>query len=249
MKRSKKPRSTAKTTAVGRSSSLLWSMIQRVLAPAFLLCSTLVFLAIPRIHEVQCLYADTQQPCSEQERAYFDTLEGRPLFFIDIEKIIRTDTTHAPFVITTISKTLPTTLKVRISPLEQIYTLSSNDELYGLSQTGVIIPYHTQTALHLTCQSTEMCQSNGVLSPSLLTLVELLSTHQVFSSTPLTITITTPHHIAVHNDAFPTVLITQSADSGTLDTLEALLSSPDYTQSTTTIREIDMRFRLPVLRI
>lgn len=207
------------------------------------------------VQEISCYNELINQECSDEIKTQLASLHGTSLFFTDVEQTIqRNNNNTVPFTVATIRKKLPATLILSVQPESAAYTLSTlqSDEIHTTaSANGNVVP-----------QNNIVTSIPHVYLADPSTVVQEQIIQKEFHSTVMTITTAvkdispaierveyiSPQEIRLVQPGVATYIIAEPVPLYLLQHLKTIIEAPELREVPRPIREIDLRFRLPVLR-
>lgn len=213
------------------------------------------------IREVSCVTQDAlcSQTAQDELKALFI---GKHLFFIDVEKYITSSSESKSITLLTFSKKLPHTLQLQVIEEPILYVLMlPNSTFVGAGTQGSlkkrgerldsIVSYDTapvlvvsDTALIESISSAQTRRIPAMYHEPIKSLVLALKQHNL---KPQSIEWSGTDAIRVSLDG-TMIILDSSNPSGSIEGAVRILGSEDLTSLPKKVSEVDMRFKLPVLR-
>lgn len=194
------------------------------------------------------------QSCPIELQQYADQVVGRSMFGVDYSEVLAQQEYPLPTQLSSVKKQLPHQLELAFASQPLEYKLLVGEQVYSVSKTGALF---TQTDLPAPITITvsqdfsQLTESEDQLQPSihtcLHTLAQGLNTPSLKQSQLTwldkdTITL-------IMNGEQQTIFLDCENPSTQLHDLQRILTSPEFQEKSADIKEIDMRFELPVLRM
>lgn len=221
----------------------------------FLIILISVVFASLKVQSVTCSMDTT--PCSEEVAVLLTGFKGKSFFFYDFKKETSADDNPLSFEIVEIKRELPSTIHVTIKTEQPLYTLISADgsTKQAISSSGKMLPT-TREIQGILVQVPD--KNNMTINPIM---------HALISDIIVTITpeyslekleYISPTEIKIYNKDLPVLIVGDPIPTYALQHLGEIMYTIDNTQLSTSsaelsipnpsIKELDLRFTMPVLR-
>ncbi len=194
------------------------------------------------------------QPCPAELSSYAEHFVGQPLFGVDYGHVLQTTPYSVPLNINTIQKQLPNTLYVDFHIPPVAYQLQSGERSISVTDTGAAFENPALTApltIYTTVAPEELMTPNQTLQPTIHACITTLQTSLTrYNFKRGKLSWVDKDTITLIMDGEQQIIFLDCAAIGTqVAKLSLLLSSTEYREKQATVKEIDMRFDLPVLRM
>lgn len=186
------------------------------------------------------------------------SLQGSSLFFTNIEEKLTSDSTGASQQFTLIShqKILPNALQLTFAPDSALYLLQAQDTTWIVSQRGYLSSYSGEsseaTKVNVPSisysQSLELSESTQLQPTVHQPLATLVSESQRHHLQLAHIEWRTSEFIVLQLENYPRVLVTAADPNHSIAILHTLKKNLDLSTVDAGIKEVDLRFKLPVVR-
>jgi hypothetical protein len=181
-------------------------------------------------------------------------LEGKSLFLTDYSEILREQGLPLPITLKTITKELPQTLNLTFVTQPLAYQLFTNEGMISVSESGLPFKENTIPApvtIELTPPLASILASPTEVQPAVHQPLTALS-HTLQESKVAVKKITWVDKdtiILIMNEEQQTAVLDVQDPQAAVRKLELIAVSPEYQAVEKNVREIDLRFNLPVLRM
>jgi hypothetical protein len=215
--------------------------------------ATLMVTLLFRVKEVECSLSSGSR-CPDELTQSSATLKNRSLFFSDFQTLIeQPGFNDHHYKLANLSKRLPSTLIIELQPLETAYliALRGSDRLVAVSESGVIHtdPVESDSAVVEVEKNTweQIIEKDSAeeLHSTIMRLLDSLYKNEFFYDT---ITWINHDEIRVKIAGGVEVIFDSSLSELTVYQTKSLLNSKEFAELEVKPVEVDMRFRLPVLR-
>ena len=203
-----------------------------------------------QVTDITCTTTDNQS-CPTSVQASLNSAIGKSFFFTNFERdFSASDAETQPYTIQSINKILPGTLVVMVQLETPAYLLITKDGQYSISQSGSVIAAdsHPQSLATITIQSEIPIIADGKLPDKYHSVIssileEILRQEMVVA----TITWVDDQTLYVDLQNGPRVVLESQTAGQRVQHLPVILQSTEV-KSLPQLAEIDLRFKLPVLR-
>ncbi|MBU0576099.1 hypothetical protein KJ707_02980 [Patescibacteria group bacterium] len=204
---------------------------------------------IIKIHQIECKLNDDS--CPHELTQKLDGLKKKSLLFSNIEKHVL-DLNLDLYQLNEIKKTLPGRMELSFSTKANSYTLTieSNQQPYLVTENGLIYPDKSNDlVMRITLKNWPEVITENRINQSLHTLitnlVKYLNQHQIKIQQ---IIIHHPNHIEIILDNRLIAIAQESQLEQQIAKLAIILEKLDFPSIDQNIKEIDLRFKFPLLR-
>jgi hypothetical protein len=222
----------------------------------FLLVSLVFFIAgIGHFFRVQTIICTLdQQPCPTELHGYAGHLQGLPIFGYEYAQILNSKPYSLPLTIATVHKQLPSTILVdfHIPTLE--YQIQSPDRKLSVTKSGTAYESPDLTAAFIVTTNLgadQFISAEKKIYQHIHSCISSLQTQlQQTNLLNTKVSWVDKDTITLIMDGEEQVVLLDCVDiEMQVAKLSILLRASEYQEKRTTIKEIDMRFELPVLRM
>lgn len=215
--------------------------------PFLLVLSLAGFIALEKVTQIECVLEATQ--CPPETLQLLDRLKGQKLFFTDLHVAAATALQSYPEVqVQDLVRVWPTTVKVTLKPSQPVYRVTSGDQHWVATHDGYLIKTQEGTS---TVPQIYIADGNLLMNESISPqfherLTVLLHSLEAEKISYREIEVQSETRVLVLLETKTAVL---SLDAPAYDSkrLSLVLKGlePDKLD---TVREIDLRYKFPVLR-
>lgn len=231
----------------------------RIFVSVLLLIITSILLAQLKITSINCTVQN--QPCTEETTRILQKLIGKSIFFTNIEKELNNSQNTSGITIEKIGRELPSTLHIQVKTEPVLYSLESKDSnaKFSISNKGYIFPFvESSNNPTVIVNNAETLISGSSVDEKAHQLISQIISIQVQGSFLKSIEYLSSNEIKLQYSELPILIVADPIPVSTLQHLDAIMYTVENTQLSTTsadvkpkqpnIKEIDLRFSLPVLR-
>lgn len=219
------------------------------------LASKGLFLSLFSVQQLHCqlVVSDIEtESCPEELVNQLQALQGTSLFWTRFEEQIDQMGLEL-YQLVDISKYLPNTLELRFVPTKTVYVIKSgtDDQSLRVTQSGrLALDVHDTAVPEVRLHDTSINLTTGQqLDQKLHAVLNNLASYLEIEQLPVkTIDYYQSGFIVVHLEADTVAIVDEQLNHGQIKKLKRILSELDRGAVTQPIREIDLRFNLPVLR-
>ena len=209
----------------------------------------LIALFFPKVKRMDCEI--NSQPCSEDITQYLDKLHNSRLFFVDHRSLLAEISNQTlPFRVINIRKILPNSLSFELESLPATYklTLPDTQESYGISSDGSFVPQSRETLTEIFVPTQVVSNDEGRVNPAFNSTIVLILDAVPKSRLIEKIVYKSPQEIQLYFLKSPMILVADPIPVYALQHLDSILYTVEQTPLESPVKEIDLRFSLPVLR-
>lgn len=205
-----------------------------------------------RVKTVKCTLDN--EVCPEALQSSLNVLQNQSLFFVDLQKAATKNGIPVPATLTKLKKQLPHTVSVEFSSETLLYQLQTDQGMVAISSSGTVfhdIAERPPITIEVKPPLNQLITADGHLLPDmhqgLVAVVENLGKYQL----PIShITwVDKDSILLIMNEGQLTGIIDSKSPNTELEKLQTILQSDQYQKVASTVKEIDVRFKLPVLRM
>ncbi len=205
-----------------------------------------------QVSQVACVLDG--RSCPENLTTYTTNFHGLPIFGYDYTTVLETTPFPLPILLTQVKKELPNKLHLEFSMQPLAYQLTTPERKLTISEAGRVFEESNLAApievavippLEQILASETQVQTN--VHDCIKNLAKALTVHNLLQSKVSWVdkdTIT-----LIMNGEQQTAILDCTNPAVAVRKLAVIVSSPEYQEKKATIKEIDVRFDLPVLRI
>lgn len=211
-----------------------------------------IILNIFTIRQIDCIL--DKQSCPQNLQEQLEVLKGKSLFATDYANILHQSGLPLPVTLESVDKELPTTVSLEFVTQPLAYQLETSSGKFSISQSGIPFKETTVTvpititltpSLETILENPSLLKSN--VHQPLLLLAQALQTEKMEISK---VTWVDKDTITLIMDGEPqTVILDSHNPAAAVGKLKRIIASTEYRSVAQTVREIDLRFDLPVLRM
>lgn len=204
------------------------------------------------IKEISCQLDGKECPASVQQAV--SVLKGKSLFATDYQEILREQSLPLPITLQSIKKHLPQRIELAFSTQTLAYQLLTSEGTVAVTATG--IPFKENATQAATSIELKPTYSDVLASPEqikpevhepLQKLANALQTTQLAVEKVSWVDKDTI--ILIMKSEQHTALLDASDPEAAIKKLQLILNSAEYQAVAPKVKEIDLRFTLPVLRM
>lgn len=251
--RSRKSSQTSSHKAQQAIAGLVQSTVARIIGSGLIVIGIFSFLnSFFTVSTVECRI--DQRSCPDELLGYMEHFKGLPIFGRDYSQVLQEHFYPLPILLTDTEKYLPNTVILHFTTQPLAYQLSIGDRKLTVSTGGLVFENPELTApIAITVHSPfeQMTVSETQMQPAVHTcLISLVEQLQAANLPPAKVSWVDKDIITLIMDGEQqTIFLDCENPSSQVAKLSLLVSSPEYQDTRTSIREVDMRFDLPVLRM
>jgi hypothetical protein len=221
----------------------------------FVIIIFFITLAMLRVQNVECAIAG--QECPQEVVNSLQALKGKSIFFINIQKELNEKNLVPEFyVYSTFKKTLPGALTVNFTQERPLYKLVVQEESYILGQSGVFLPQNDKDQFFpmIIWQEDvgQVIDFDGVIGKveinqhnMFLRVAKNLEANNLQNAI---ITWKNEDEIFLEIKNKPRLVFDKTSLQTKLDIATTILNSRDLINFENSVKEVDLRYNLPVLR-
>lgn len=210
------------------------------------------FIQFFQVSQINCLV--DEKPCPAELLSYTDYFKGQPMFGTDYSQILTQHSYPLPILLRDVQKQLPNKLELHFTAQPLSYLLTSGERRLVVSATGQIFEDPNLTAPVSIALQPDLDQILEAEHQVKATIHSCLNTFAEALTDPIvrlskvswvdkdTITL-------IMNGEQQTVFLDCEDPSAAINKLKFILAAPEFQEKKATIKEIDVRFDLPVLRM
>lgn len=251
--RSRKNSPTSSQTASRALTGAAQSWLAKVIGVGLLLFGvSSFFIQFFQVSQIDCLL--DEKPCPPELISYTDYFKGQPMFGTDYSQILTEHSYPLPILLQDVQKQLPNKLELHFTTQPLSYLLTSGERRLVISTTGKIsedpnltapVSIAVQPGLDQILETEHQVKAS--IHSCLNTFAEaltdsLLRQAKVSWVDKDTITL-------IMNGEQQTVFLDCEDPRTAINKLIFILAAPEFQEKKATIKEIDVRFDLPVLRM
>lgn len=205
-----------------------------------------------KVKQILC-FVQNQQACSPQLiSALEQSLLGQPMFFKDyLPVLVSSGKLTEPVSLVYVTKRLPDTLELGFQQELPLYIINYNNQQAVVSTSGRLFQHAVATASnYFIINSQSDLSLNGMIQPDIHhTLSSLVTTLQELDLAVKDITWVDKSTIRLSMDERAVEAVIDSEHpKQELHKLAVIMKSREYQEFTEPVKEIDLRFTMPVLR-
>lgn len=221
---------------------------QKLISILFII--TILFILLNRTKVVECQIEKTT--CPDDLIENLNTLKGSSFFFTNIsQKLEDNKTNDSIYILESISKKFPGTIKLSFKQEEIKYSLLINDQIFYIGKSGATIPTkldNTQTVSFTWKNEKDIVKDNNVedsYHKKFLNIAESLSKN---TKENIIIIWVSDSEIILEIPDEPIYIFDKQTIETQVKKVDTIINAKELEEIEEPILEIDMRFDLPVLR-
>lgn len=237
-------------------SSINFSKILKILFLGILIFVAYLILVAGKmlfsVRDINCKLSN-DAACPEHLLAELEVLKNKPIFFTDYKSILsKENALSQPYSITQVTKTLPSTLNIIFTAEDSLFIIEQSSQSYLISSSGKVFPndqIQSEQAIVKVITDNTLVENNQIDSGTFHTISTILTTGDELDLPIQSITWVDKSTIKLNMKEITEVAIIDSESPRLeLQKLTNILSSKEYQTLPETKQELDLRFRMPVLR-
>lgn len=201
------------------------------------------------VRTIVCTIAATE--CPDEITAQLSQLMGKRLIGVNLLTQAEQALAAEPLDIIAFKKKLPSTVHIQLSRIPYTFNLKQNDTFYAVSSKGKLYATAAVPSL-LSIQTTvplsELLVADNQLQPHLHQAFQSLAEAAPTLTTLKIIELLDKNTLVFTMNSTVRVLLSTQKVSESLPALKYILEAPEYQKLQKEYTEIDLRFKLPVLR-
>lgn len=221
---------------------------QKLLSLLFLVI--ILFLAFNKTNTIKCQIENSE--CPEVLIKNLNTLKGSSFFFSNIQKKLENNKTNdSIYILESISKKFPGTIKLYFKQEEIRYSLITSNKTFHIGNSGTTIPTESDYSeiISFTWKNEEVIINNNKINDDyhnkFLNISTNLSKNNLENTT---ITWVSDSEIILKTPNKPPFIFDKQTIETQVKKIDTIMNARELEEIEEPILEIDMRFNLPVLR-
>lgn len=217
----------------------------------FFIVNLIFWYSLSRLTVTSVICKQSTGDCTPPTLTILEGLRGSSFFFSDHEALARQKNQGSlPFTTLSIQKQLPGTLIITIREEPSLYKLQVGGVLSAVSNSGQLLTVSPSVQAVPTVSTTTIEDATTIKTvPFHQTIVSILnSLPKKYITANTTIEYYSPAEIRLFLPEEPQLIMSDPPPSYALQHIESLLYTVETATQSQKIKEIDLRFNLPVLR-
>lgn len=217
------------------------------------ICIVIILISTLKVQHISCIQNGTS--CSIPLYSPLETLKGSSFFFTDLNQtLVEKHNGVLPFKVLSIKRKLPGTIIVTLAEEKPLYLIFTNDTqstLVGVSENGSTVSFDANSSSTpiVNVPTAETAFTEKTLVPTFHeTIKKIMFNSRSPQYTLRNINYVSSTEIILNYDTLPPLIITEDVPIYALQHIEKIMYTVETQTLEKPVKEIDLRFRLPVLR-
>lgn len=202
-----------------------------------------------KVRRIECRLNDA--PCPDAISSQLQQVRGTPMIGVDLGHAAENMLTTEPVKVVTLSKRLPGTVRIHLQQIPYSYLIINGDQTHAVSTEGKLYTPLTQPdilAIKSAIPLSELQDVDGHIRSSLHNGLVTLAEHKREISDAQEIELLDNMTLQITMKSGVRVLLLIEKVTESISELTQIVTAPEYQKLQKEYTEIDLRFKLPVLR-
>ncbi len=222
--------------------------------PLLIFCvvvGVVLFWYFARVKTIICTV--DSQPCSEEVSAQLRSIHGQQIVGVDVQTAAKKALSEQPVTVLSLKKRLPSTVYIMLQSQPFQYAVASAETVRPVTTVGTLYTVPAPTKLVQIAVTPDVLQSalqeEKHLQPEIHTALTATAAYvQSLDEKPARIELLDTTSIRITMKSGAKILLPVAKNAESLVQLGMILTAPEYARLQSEYTEIDLRFKLPVLR-